>query len=595
MDHTFAMITQSAWSSLITSPSLDTSESSSQSHTISSGPFVPSQQQPPMPAPDLGVVINTFNHPIVSTIHSPNKYINPPSLKQAKLAFYDLTNIIQPPRKSGKGRGHFVGGDKQQTQLEQMRVFLGYYCCQDQAEKQMGWKMASRKAAHAFRRGDDRARTLRKWAQAFITDRSNLPEAPSPVGKPSLLKNENLKKELIIHLREVGQYVQAMDIVDFTAQLTIQTKFNLLRPISLSSAQDWMKELGYCWTKEPTGQFADGHERLDVVDYRRNVFLPRMAELDRNTRIWNDHGVEEINGDEPHPRNRRTVFWFHDESIFYANDQRKVYWVHKSDRPKLRPNGEGASIMVADFISTDYGWLRSRDGKESAQILFRPGKNHEGYFTHQHVLNHITVAIDIVERDHPFDKHVFFLDNATTHNSLTPTSLSARHMTKNPTQAGHKPFAVEVPIQDQDGKMVYRADGQPLKKKVQMDDGQFADGTSQPLYFPPGHPLAGAFKGMTTILEERGFRDAKKLRAECKGFKCPPWNPSVPCCCRRLLFNQPDFCAVEPEIVTYCRERGHEVVYLPKFHCELNCIEQCWGYAKRVYREFLPSPREADL
>ncbi|KAF8240327.1 hypothetical protein L208DRAFT_1049715, partial [Tricholoma matsutake] len=34
---------------------------------------------------------------------------------------------------------------------------------------------------------------------------------------------------------------------------------------------------------------------------------------------------------------------------------------------------------------------------------------------------------------------------------------------------------------------------------------------------------------------------------------------------------------------------------LIKFHCELNFIEQCWGYAKRKYCEFPPSSKEADL
>ncbi|KAF8231795.1 hypothetical protein L208DRAFT_1467215, partial [Tricholoma matsutake] len=40
---------------------------------------------------------------------------------------------------------------------------------------------------------------------------------------------------------------------------------------------------------------------------------------------------------------------------------------------------------------------------------------------------------------------------------------------------------------------------------------------------------------------------------------------------------------------------GFEVIFLPKFHCELNFIEQCWGHAKRVYRQYPPSSKEETL
>ncbi|KAG2141966.1 hypothetical protein DEU56DRAFT_870755 [Suillus clintonianus] len=89
-------------------------------------------------------------------------------------------------------------------------------------------------------------------------------------------------------------------------------------------------------------------------------------------------------------------------------------------------------------------------------------------------------------------------------------------------------------------------------------------------------------KVVALLLVERGYADAPKLRAECKEFKCP--GDRTDCCCHRLMYSQPDFNAVESHLESSCRARGFDVIFLPKFHCELNFIEQCWGFAKRLYR-----------
>jgi hypothetical protein len=60
------------------------------------------------------------------------------------------------------------------------------------------------------------------------------------------------------------------------------------------------------------------------------------------------------------------VVWFHDESTFYVNDWRVVHWVHKGDNLVPWTKGEGASLMVADFVSANYGWLTLPDGSERA-------------------------------------------------------------------------------------------------------------------------------------------------------------------------------------------------------------------------------------
>jgi len=113
-------------------------------------------------------------------------------------------------------------------------------------------------------------------------------------------------------------------------------------------------------------------------------------------------------------------------------------------------------------------------------------------------------------------------------------------------------------------KPVYLPNGSPKKIKIKMGDAQFADGTPQPLYFPNGHSRAGVFKGMKIILEECGFKDVDKKLAQCKDFKCPPG--TCDCCCRRILYYEPDFEHIETVLETNCKERSFQVIFLPKFH-----------------------------
>ena len=44
-----------------------------------------------------------------------------------------------------------------------------------------------------------------------------------------------------------------------------------------------------------------------------------------------------------------------------------------------------------------------------------------------------------------------------------------------------------------------------------------------------------------------------------------------------------------------CMAHGVLILFLPKFHCELNFIEQCWGHAKSIYRTYPESSHEDRL
>lgn len=154
-------------------------------------------------------------------------------------------------------------------------------------------------------------------------------------------------------------------------------------------------------------------------------------------------------------------------------------------------------------------------------------------------------------------------------------------------------FFVEVSIYDPvTGKPIYAPDGKRKKKKVRMDNGRFHDGTEQEFYYGEGHERAGQFKGMAKILEERGY-DIQGKKAQCtKRFADCLDVFGHQCCCRRMLYNEPDFDNVVSALEEECHKWGFRVLFLPKFHCELNFIEQCWGHAKRRYRLFPLSSRE---
>jgi hypothetical protein len=116
------------------------------------------------------------------------------------------------------------------------------------------------------------------------------------------------------------------------------------------------------------------------------------------------------------------------------------------------------------------------------RVLFKPGKNQEGYFTSEDILNQAEKAIDILQKYYPDNDHVLVYDNATTHLKRADGALSARKMPKS-TSKPETNWMVEVNALDANGKPIYTPDGKILKTKIQMHGAKFVDGTPQSLYF----------------------------------------------------------------------------------------------------------------
>ncbi|KAF8433330.1 hypothetical protein L210DRAFT_3507087 [Boletus edulis BED1] len=385
------------------------------------------------------------------------------------------------------------------------------------------------------------------------------PVLPLPICQPPQkyyrITDESLATDLKLHLQSIGSDSEN------------QAHHGFKKTVSLKTAEWWMEKLRYRWKKELKGQYVDGHECDDVVNYPQNVFLPAWRKYQLQIQKWkpDDLTVEEIEiraqvAEHGHPAS--VVLWFHDESTFYANNRRKLHWVHESEGALPQPKEEGASLMVADFVSADYGWLQSPDGKESAHILFKAGKSCDGYFTNEDILAHANQAMNILEKYFSNENHVFIFDNAMMHLKWADDVLAACKLPKNP--SGN--WGIPRILKDVDGNVMLDEGGKAWREKICMVDGRLPNGQPQSLYFPEHHEKAGWFKGMAQILVECGYTDASSLRAECEDFKCPPNQSDCCCCC--LLFSQPDFTNVQVES-----------------HLEsLNFIEQCWGYAKHLYR-----------
>jgi hypothetical protein len=432
------------------------------------------------------------------------------------------------------------------------------------------WREASMIVAKSQGHGSYRARSIRSWLHAFLISKK-LPLHRYGQYHSSILNDEDFSDAIKLHLQSVSQkegHFKAQDLVDFIASPEMQQRLDEAgihkRSISVWTARRWLKRLDWRFGPRKNGMYVDGHEREDVVAYRAafvkrwlEEYEPRMVAYDNDGNpVKNPEGyvLEGKYRGQPF----RIILVTHDESTFYANDRRKVGWSHKSATGKPQAKGEGESIMVSDFLTMEWGRLTHED--QEARLLFRAGKNRDGWFSSDDLLIQVDRAIDIFEaKTNGFAVALFLFDNAPSHQKRAADALSARKMVKNPKQGWtHHP-------------------GGP-----RMRNGQLPSGDTQELYYPDDHStMPGWFKGMEQILRERGlWRDG--LLAQCPGFKCEAGRTD--CCCRRILFLQPDFANQKSALEELVESRGHICDFYPKYHCELNFIEMYWGAAKFRYR-----------
>ena len=225
----------------------------------------------------------------------------------------------------------------------------------------------------------------------------------------------------------------------------------------------------------------------------------------------------------------------------------------RRDERVLWRKGKGRIIHVSDFINEEDGRLikRNADGEiiEDARKIIYPGSGGDAWWTHEDLLKQVESAIKIHnEVSGPGVQALFIFDNSSAHATLPPDALRAFDMNKSDGGKQRKQRDTIIPQSNPD----------PTKR-----------GLPQKMTTSSGEP-----KGLQSVLQERGF-DLRGLRAKCTPV-CP--FESRGCCMARLLSQQDDFCNQMSMLEQLIRDAGHECLFLPKFHCELNPIEMVWMF-----------------
>jgi len=159
--------------------------------------------------------------------------------------------------------------------------------------------------------------------------------------------------------------------------------------------------LGWNFIRYKKGVYIDGHEREDVVTYRKN-FLEKMQELEQFMVQYDDKTLEPLpNHNIESGKFKRHILVTQDESIFHANDGKRFGWVHNGEQPLMK-KGLGKGIMVSMFLVDTIGILAlpendlaiSSSFPREAYEIFEYGGNN-GYWTSEHMIKQVNYFLKI--------------------------------------------------------------------------------------------------------------------------------------------------------------------------------------------------------
>ena len=399
-------------------------------------------------------------------------------------------------------------------------------------------------------------KTIRLWRKDFLANRGAFSEYQrGSYARYVVVKDEEYRDKALEWCR-ANSFVKGRPnmtasrfrvwVNETLLPIVVQYHPQVRQQISVSTAARWLHTLGFHPSQSHKGVYIDGHERVDVVQYRK-LYLRKLEILEAT------HAPPPPCSDEPvrvrreeDDEKKKLILIYHDESTFHSNDGQGWLWAEEGKQP-IRPKGQGRGIMVSDFIEEYGGFLALTDQEyeearlhysdlwKSSRFLLKYGSGSEGYWNSEKFLIQVKQALNIAEIKYPVSSHsiVFLFDQSSGHTAYAEDALNVNRMNVNP--GGSQPKMHETTW---NGKVQRMVDSK------------------------------GTPKGMRQVLMERGI-DVRGMKADDM---------------RKTLKEMHDFKYEKTKVETLVAGRGHRCIFIPKYHCELNPIERVWGHAKQYTR-----------
>ena len=158
------------------------------------------------------------------------------------------------------------------------------------------------------------------------------------------------------------------------------------RPISHSTARDWLFRLGFKVHSHRKDTFKDGHDDVEVIQYRQDVYLPQIEKWREQALLPQDFQDDEgqytlsLKSALESAQKRANaaghdhvlIMHSHDEASYNCNEAEGSHWSRGGDQA-ITSKSRGSIIMVSDYCNIATGWLELTDEQ------FEEAKSKHGY------------------------------------------------------------------------------------------------------------------------------------------------------------------------------------------------------------------------